>query len=395
MNMQQLMMRLRKWFHTEHTLAIGCLRALRDYGADLIDFSLSKPSNSQEINSVLGSPFGPTLSNPQDLKKGDKYSMTHLQCRALFLLFKVWLVTANEFGLKGVSTLRIQLVEDSDNEGLATPSNRFPDYNDKLSLDVERCYSMLKGIPDQEQSEPHLKVSGVCDEGGITSDTVIRRGVANQNLEGPSAGQVSLWEEANEAIKGWLQLQSSGFSVENDHDLSMSLVSLYLDEDDMMIEMLLQLFGVRPLLCSLGEAEPRDCGWVVKALAPLELFHALLVIIAYDHTVLVDFLISQTTGTLFLQYLMQCLRLSINTWPDFQRAGAFCNREASIDVRETRLRFSSDKAMSCLLELKVAIERLYTRNLFPYKPLPLLKRYDLLSLLLFMGKGIIFLFKCN
>lgn len=92
-----------------------------------------------------------------------------------------------------------------------------------------------------------------------------------------------------------------------------------------MLDILLELFQIVPsfpTLCSLP-CTSRLPSWfsqemamsLVDTLHPLRLFHGFLSMIAYDHLVLVDYLISADTGSRFLRYLLQHLTLAVNSWP--------------------------------------------------------------------------------
>ncbi|ERN17715.1 hypothetical protein AMTR_s00059p00217330 [Amborella trichopoda] len=139
--------------------------------------------------------------------------------------------------------------------------------------------------------------------------------------------------------------------------------------------------------------------------------------IRYDHLLLLDYLISKDIGVLCLQYLLRCLRLVCNSWPIFKgfsmpnhEMNRLCckRRTVSVDGRDfvgkvqplsssvegisatqpprtghkkrkgkTSGESTFENAEECLLSLKYALENLPKKNLFPYNPTALLRRYKL------------------
>lgn len=316
---QRIMIGLSKWFDgNHHNLALMCLRAICNEGADLINFYVigDKPATSTWSSAAISARSSRWLSN-----NTVEYSVTHLQCRALLLLLKVSILSA----------------------GAEIEPSQQPEKSHKSSTRVEQeieQWNVDESLNGLEDANELLVIEGMT-EGAFSTSDVLR-------------------QEASEAVRRWLQLQGVGVTTADKiRDFSLAFVVLYSDEDDMMIEMLLMLCKMTPLLLALVEKDLRQCIPVVTALGQAELFHAFLRTVSYDHTVLVDFLITQNTGTLFLRYLMLCTGLFINTWPDFS---------------------SMSKSMDCLVQLKAAIERLHHRKLFPYNPAPLLRRLGFFAL---------------
>ncbi|CAI0553897.1 unnamed protein product [Linum tenue] len=135
-----------------------------------------------------------------------------------------------------------------------------------------------------------------------------------------------------------------------------------------------------------------------------------------DHQVLLDYLISKDLGISCAEYLLRCLRITCSAWhlfiefyvegnamdslsrkkqkiledgPDFQAdqssgsptmdTSPSLNDKVKIDTDSSykqnkcrRLAFI--EAKDCLLSLKVSIENLHRKNLFPYNPKALLQR---------------------
>ena len=316
---QRIMIGLSKWFDgNHHNLALMCLQAICNEGADLINFYVIGDETS---TSTWSSAAISTRSLRWPSNNTVEYSVTHLQCRALLLLLKIWVLSA---GAEIKPSQQPEKIHKS-----STTSTRVKQEIEPWNVHVDES---LNGLEDAKES---LIVEGMTETAFSTSDV--------------------LRQEASEAVRRWLKLQGVGVTTADKiRDFSLAFVFLYSDEDDMMIEILLMLCKMTPLLLALVEKDLRQCIPVVTALGQAELFYAFLQTVSYDHTVLVDFLITQNTGTLFLRYLMLCIGLFINTWPDF---------------------VSMNKSIDCLVQLKVAIERLHHRNLFPYNPAPLLKRF--------------------
>ncbi|CAN1225215.1 hypothetical protein LINGRAPRIM_LOCUS961 [Linum grandiflorum] len=134
----------------------------------------------------------------------------------------------------------------------------------------------------------------------------------------------------------------------------------------------------------------------------------------YDHQVLLDYLISKDLGIKCAEYLLRCLRAICSSWHlfiEFSIEGKTTDdlsrkkrkifsydsdiqeEESSVLIKDVplsreKLRIESDysfkphetrkqqyvKAKNCLLSLKLSIEHLQRKNLFPYNPKALLKR---------------------
>lgn len=327
---QRLMTGLSRWFEMKHNLALQCLRALRRDGADLIGLSLVE--NSSSDNTVMRSSFLTSFAHTkEEVGESIPRSATHLQCRALFLLIRMWSVVTEEL-----------------------------DSNQAVGLEAFQSNSLKRNNPEGRKELEDLASqasAGNHHHGCNCLQTSCQCG----NLS-----EKALKQEANAGVQAWLQLQSK-VSVDKLENFSVTFVGLYLDEDDLMIEMLLLLARLRSSLLALTDKNMKKTLTIATALSPLELFQAFLQALSYDHSVLVDFLISQNTGTSFLRYLMLCTGLF--TKPEFySKMGISPSCEAGFGGL-------AKEALCCLSQLKAAIERLHRRNLFPYNPSSLLKRY--------------------
>jgi len=133
--------------------------------------------------------------------------------------------------------------------------------------------------------------------------------------------------------------------------------------------------------------------WLSKVdenLHPHVLFNQFLHSLSYDHSVLLDFLISNETD--FLGYLLQYLKYTTNHWEEFNEVVARLDNNiqkdeheelvatfATIDIQgQTKLEAKKDSEMdvimSVLIRLRFSIEKLVVKNLFPYNITPLLKK---------------------
>ncbi|KAK9129647.1 hypothetical protein Sjap_010134 [Stephania japonica] len=220
--------------------------------------------------------------------------------------------------------------------------------------------------------------------------------------------------------------------TEECRNFALSFVQLYMDEDDFLFEVLLQLSSL-PFPAEQVEASDK-CKKKVKALKdeilfhvsnifnPVHLFHLFLAELHYDHLVLLDYLISKDIGIRCLQYLLRALRTVSNMWPQFvefqlcggETSSSSKKRKTSVNdpVFKERIECSSSaengafpmvdgqtkrryfgcevdnqremmlrNAKRCLLSLKQSIKDLHSKNLFPYNPAALLRSLDRFELL--------------
>ncbi|XP_015931264.1 uncharacterized protein LOC107495502 isoform X1 [Arachis duranensis] len=203
-----------------------------------------------------------------------------------------------------------------------------------------------------------------------------------------------------------------------------SFLQLYLREDDLLFEVMLQLLSISSCLqqqFDIKEALYQDVKKeflfdLLDIFNSVHLFHLFLSEIHYDHQVLLDYLISKDTGISCAKYLLsRCLCLICDSWDLFVESplvGEYyskssCKRRklsgdgidfvadeipTSVDnYRSTTLHsknYEKDieycfkhydikpfkNAAECLLSLYNSIENLHQKDLFPYNPEVLLKR---------------------
>ncbi|CAI9110082.1 OLC1v1010047C2 [Oldenlandia corymbosa var. corymbosa] len=202
-----------------------------------------------------------------------------------------------------------------------------------------------------------------------------------------------------------------------------SFLKLFMHEDDLLFEMLLQLFSVPRCTEGIDVGETlsstkKDFIIVISDLLnPVLFFHLFLAEIVYDHQVLLDYLISKDTGARSAEYLLKCLRIVCNSWKlfvefpavgksanssrrkrqkflanavEFQDGfgttlleddsnssspGVECKEGCVFDRKNERVkRISFMDAKCCLLSLKTSISSLNRKHLFPYNPEVLLRR---------------------
>ncbi|KAK6798471.1 hypothetical protein RDI58_006174 [Solanum bulbocastanum] len=203
-------------------------------------------------------------------------------------------------------------------------------------------------------------------------------------------------------------------------DFVSSFLQLYMQEDDILFEMLLQMLCL-PFYSekftnevALSDDEVRKFSLISHLFHPIHFFHLFLAGIHYDHQVLLDYLISKDTGASSAEYLLRCLRKVCDSWnifiefswsgkcrsrkrkkfstddhnsmgeialvsscvsgdilpPDTKRKKAYgCHNEDYVTQMSL-----FECARNCLFQLKASIESLHQKNLFPYNPLVLLRR---------------------
>ncbi|KAF7828769.1 uncharacterized protein G2W53_019933 [Senna tora] len=203
-----------------------------------------------------------------------------------------------------------------------------------------------------------------------------------------------------------------------------SFLQLYLGEDDLLFEVLLQLLGITSSLQQQFDKEEaafqdinKDFPFrLLDVFNPVQLFHLFLSEIHYDHQMLLDCLISKDVGISCAKYLLRCLSLVSNSWNSFVEFPLFGEslKQSSNKKRKDRSddsellaanvtpfimdnkgtipspvkNYEEDgeygfkpfytqgfkEAKNCLLSLKDSVENLHQKNLFPYNPQVLLKR---------------------
>eukprot|EP01018_Ginkgo_biloba_P002651 Gb_27207 [translate_table: standard] len=382
--LMMLMIRLSDCFLQKPSTFVLWLEVLWKHAADLLGQSLPGDNKIHE-SSLVGSPFG-TFLNHSD--RDFLVSTSHLQRRAVFLLFKCSFILIRE--------------------DVKTPEGRTSFDGTPVVIENETGPSQLNPISELNR------------------------------------------EKAAAALMDWLLKQMPCASAFDNNalrsrcnDFASSFLQLFMDEDDLMFEMLLQLLNLPLPLQQVQYGGNKDCMdaclQLLDALKPNLLFHVFLAGVHYDHLVLVDYLISKGTGILFLRYLLRCLRIVCDSWPNFiefsvdtddksnfkskrrphhlarnehfdrhplsalemcmlstpgsitsqiavqskdelESGHTTSKRKRAIQflpiskIMDNGLEFESAKR--CLLSLKDAIESLHHKDLFPYNPSALLKRLE-------------------
>lgn len=140
--------------------------------------------------------------------------------------------------------------------------------------------------------------------------------------------------------------------------LSRILVQLFSDQDDYMIEAMVCTLDI-----SIGISY-RDAIYpdLLNMLNPIHSFIEFLKIVHHDSDFLLDYLVSNETC--FLLYLLRFLKYTKRNWSKFISS---CGEGSSSRGNEL------DDTMSVLIRLKMQINRLVLRDLFPYNIEPILR----------------------
>ncbi|TVU33357.1 hypothetical protein EJB05_25169, partial [Eragrostis curvula] len=176
--------------------------------------------------------------------------------------------------------------------------------------------------------------------------------------------------------------------------LATEMMVLFNAHDDMLFRILLQLLD-SPLISmrmdSMEATELIGAKLFSSIFDPVHLFHLLLLLLDYDHLVLVDYLISKDVGVDCAQYLLRCLRLVSQSWHAFVDGSVYETKIINLNSKRQKTsqdangaKCSSSKermnaqklfisAKACLLSLKRTVEDLQKKGLFPYNPRPLLR----------------------
>ncbi|XP_029116280.1 uncharacterized protein [Elaeis guineensis] len=334
------------------------LKLLRNYFEDLIYEPISGFDIGLE-NFLEGSPF---LSSTACVDKMHNSSTRHLRRRAILLFFKCC------FSLDRISN------EHGDKCSCAKETSFF---SYKLQLCSENCCNM-------------------------------------------GFSELSKWLDRCACIEKFVDYENYSKSCSS---FALSFLQLYMEEDDMLFDMLLQLMDAPFINLQIQSNEKetsfeemkRDILFHISSIFnPIHLFHLVLLLLHYDHLVLVDYLISKDTGIHFVQYLLRCLRKICTSWHIFVEF-SICKSEISRPCHKRRkistykescnsksgpssssfmmIRGSHarrhkvgckakcnnlqtfENAANCLLSLKKIVEDLHQKNLFPYNPKPLLRSF--------------------
>uniref|UniRef100_A0A1B6DB26 Protein Lines N-terminal domain-containing protein n=1 Tax=Clastoptera arizonana TaxID=38151 RepID=A0A1B6DB26_9HEMI len=133
--------------------------------------------------------------------------------------------------------------------------------------------------------------------------------------------------------------------------LAQWVVQLFADQDDALVEGMVCCLDVTVGLCYRESTLPD----LRRCLSPAVTFVQFLRAVSHDPDVLLDLLVSNETC--FLLYLLRLLKYVRRNWPEFVAA---CGREL-------------DDTMSVLIRLRLSIDRLVSKALFPYNINPVLR----------------------
>ncbi|XP_039827795.1 uncharacterized protein LOC120689560 isoform X2 [Panicum virgatum] len=206
-------------------------------------------------------------------------------------------------------------------------------------------------------------------------------------------------------ISDWFQrcYLDMSFDSKSSTDFALSFLELYMEEDDMLFSILLQLLDAPHVFLKIDMETTELIGAKLfsSIFDPIHLFHLLLLLLHYDHMVLVDYLISKDVGVHCAQYLLRCLCLVLQSWHAFVHDSVYLTKIEKLDCKRQRTSrdinnagASSSKeykngsgcdkegknsqklflnAKVCLYSLKRTVEDLQKKGLFPYNPKPLLR----------------------
>ncbi|XP_065345689.1 protein lines [Cloeon dipterum] len=136
--------------------------------------------------------------------------------------------------------------------------------------------------------------------------------------------------------------------------LAQWVVQLFSDQDDALVEGMVCCLDVEVGL-SVALTSSLVSNTLRTALSPTQTFAQFLRTVSHDHEVLLDLLVSNETC--FLLYLLRFLKYARRQWSDFVAA---CDREL-------------ENIMTVLIRLRISINRLVSKALFPYNIKPVLR----------------------
>eukprot|EP01083_Nonionella_stella_P071552 192219_1 len=154
-------------------------------------------------------------------------------------------------------------------------------------------------------------------------------------------------------------IHRSGLDV-NDTQFRKCLFDIFQDEDDQLVKILSILLEITSKWTSLALSSPQKAPQIINSLVkyfePSQLFLCFLKATGEDPSLLLDLLISNETD--FLSYLMLYLKLTRHSWPTehFQSAPS-----------------DLDSIMSVLIRLRISLEKLVAKDIFPFNIKPLVK----------------------
>ncbi|KAI3946023.1 hypothetical protein MKX01_024779 [Papaver californicum] len=273
-------------------------------------------------------------------------------------------------------------------------------------------------------NETYVKCSCPMSNSCLTHEVQYARKCCN-NKKGWSA--LSQWLQRHVSMETFID---GGVYLDKCRTFALSFLQLFIDEDDFLFEVLLQLWSIpfsdkRVALTGKGKAsaeiEEEILFHLSNMLNPVQLFHLFLSELQYDHQVLLDYLISKDTGINCVKYLLRCLRTVSNSWHAFVEYPFHCVEMSQSTSKKPKVHnddaFSCGKietpslwiearkysgvmdkqcrrnqnfvnrddnqmrgtvyndAKECLLSLERSIRSLHEKNLFPYNPTPLLRSF--------------------
>lgn len=136
--------------------------------------------------------------------------------------------------------------------------------------------------------------------------------------------------------------------------LAQWVVQLFSDQDDALVEGMVCCLDVEVGL-SVAPATSVASTTLRAILSPTQTFAQFLHTVSHDHEVLLDLLVSNETC--FLLYLLRFLKYARRQWGEFV---AGCDREL-------------ENIMTVLIRLRISINRLVSKALFPYNIKPVLR----------------------
>ncbi|XKL63491.1 hypothetical protein PGB90_005855 [Kerria lacca] len=128
------------------------------------------------------------------------------------------------------------------------------------------------------------------------------------------------------------------------------IVQLFTDQDDYLVESMICCLDVARVLCYRNNYLPD----LRKDLNPSETFLQFLHTVSFDWDVLLDFLVSNETC--FLLYILNFLKYVRDHWDEF------------LDTCDRKI----DRVMISLAKLRESVEKLVSKDLFPYNINPIL-----------------------
>ncbi|PSR88005.1 Threonine protease PRSS50 precursor [Actinidia chinensis var. chinensis] len=277
-----------------------------------------------------------------------------------------------------------------------------------------RCSLSLVSLKDRTAKQcgcAHLKS---CKNSGLNSDPECCR-------EKTGLSELSVWLQGHLSAEMFVGCESYS---ERCISFSLSFLKLFIHEDDILFEVLLQLFCVpfchKQKVCEARRAfqEMKDDMHfhVSNLFNPLHLFHLFLAELHYDHQVLLDYLISKDTGARSAEYLLRSLRVICDSWNVFVEFSVegkvmymreihkssgkkrkvladgsdFLGHLTPLSMKSKGIpvslgkqyqkdfmwanRIPFENAKDCLLSLKKSVQSLHQKKLFPYNPKVLLQR---------------------